>query len=87
MPKLKKGSIMGRYFPTDKEFDAGYWCVKNNIHISPLKKNYKDPLWYIEIIINGKKNRSPEAFGPVIVWQKLYEYALYYYNKYKNKDK
>ena len=74
---------MGYYLPTDEEFNAGYWCVKNNIHISPLKKSYADPLWYIEIIIKGKKNKSPEAFGPVVVWKKLYEYACYYYNKYK----
>jgi hypothetical protein len=86
MPKLKKQNIMGKYIPTNKELDAAEWCIKNNIHISPLKKNYKDQLWYIDIIINGKSSKSPETFGPSIIWQKLYEYASYYYNKYRNEN-
>lgn len=74
---------MGRYYATSIELDAAEWCIKNNIHISPIKKSYLESLWYIEIIIKGKKNKSPEAFGPIVVWQKLYEYASYYYDKYK----
>jgi len=86
MPKLKKSSIMGKYYPTSQELDAAFWCIKNNIHISPLKKNYNEAKWYIEIIINGNSNKSPETFGPIVIWQKLYEYASYYYNKYKNEN-
>ena len=41
---------------------------------------------YIDIIINSKSSKSPETFGTSIIWQKLYEYASYYYNKYKNEN-
>jgi len=81
MPKLKKKSIMGKYYATYDEMNAAMWCVKNNIKVSPLKKSYTEDVWYIEIAINGKTHKSPEAYGKVFVWEKMYEFYLYYYNK------
>jgi hypothetical protein len=82
MPKLKKGSIMGKYYATDEEIDAAMWCIKNNIKISPLKKSFAEDRWYIEITLNGKTHRSPESYGKTVVWEKMYEFYLYYYNLY-----
>lgn len=82
MPKLKKGSTMGRYYAADDEMDAAMWCIKNNIKISPLKKSFSEDRWYIEITLNGKTHRSPESYGKTAVWEKMYEYYLYYYNRY-----
>ena len=42
MPKLKKESIMGRYYASNDEINAAMWCVKNNIKVSPLKKSYTE---------------------------------------------
>jgi len=85
MPKLKKGSIMGKYYPTDDEMNAAMWCVKNKIKISPLKKSFAEDMWYIEITLNGKTHRSPESYGKTVVWEKMYEFYLYYYNRYIKK--
>ena len=82
MPKLKKGSIMGRYYATDDEMNAAMWCVKNNIKISPLKKSFTEDRWYIEITLNGKTHKSPESYGKTVVWEKMYEFYLHYYNRY-----
>lgn len=81
MPKLKKESIMGRYYASNDEINAAMWCVKNNIKVSPLKKSYTEDVWYIEITINGKTHKSPGAYGKLVVWEKMYEFYLYYYNK------
>ena len=74
---------MGQYVQTDEELEAYSWCIKNGIHISPLAKDETN--WFIEITINNKTNRSPETYKKVVIWEKLFEYYLYYYEKYKNK--
>ena len=38
-----------------------------------------------DIQINNKKHRSPQTYGSVAIWIKMYEYYKYYYNKYANK--
>ena len=74
---------MGQYIYSDEEFEAYSWCIKNGIRISPIAKDETN--WFIEITINNKTNRSPETYKKVVVWEKLFEYYLYYYGKYKNK--
>ena len=83
MFRKSKPIKMGYYLATNREFDAAEWCLKNKIYINPLQVKHGVPLWYIEIEINDKKTKSKEQFKPVEVWQKKYEYCLYYYNKYK----
>jgi len=80
----KKNSIeMGDYVPKTEEYDAMRWCINNNIKISP--KALSTIKWSIIIDIKGKINESPEAFGKVVIWQKIFEYYKYYYKKYENK--
>ena len=74
---------MGKYDAKPEEIKARDWCWKNNIRISPWCVEY-GTAWKIDIIINNKSFKSPEAFGKGIIWQKMYEYYKYYYDKYEN---
>ena len=38
-----------------------------------------------DIKINNKTHRSPEPYGSITIWIKLYEYYKYYYNKYAHR--
>jgi hypothetical protein len=82
MPRIKKNK-MGNYMPTTEEMVAYRWCVNNGIYISPFANG--EGAWYIEIKLNNKVSRSPDAYGGVTIWIKLYEFYKYYYNKYANK--
>jgi len=57
------------------------WCVRNNIAIAANAKN--NSAWHIDITQNGKTTTSPESFGKNEIWQKIFEYSKYYYDKYK----
>lgn len=74
----------GKYNRTEEEFEAYRWCINNGIIIWPETK--LDTEWRIEIRINGKTSKSPEKYKAVEVWKKMYEYYLYYYKKYGNKE-
>ena len=78
MPRKK--DVMGQYMPTIQETEAYRWCINNGIYISPFANG--EGAWYVDITINGKTNRSPEVYGKVTIWIKLYEFYKYYYNKY-----
>ena len=83
MGSIENKKVMGYYLPTNRELDAAEWCLKNKIYINPLQVKNGVSLWYIEIEINNKKTKSKEQFKTVEVWQKKYEYCLYYYNKHR----
>ena len=74
---------MGQYMPTIAETEAYRWCINNGIYISPFANG--EGAWYVDITINGKNNRSPEFYGKVTIWIKVFEFYKYYYNKYANK--
>ncbi len=74
---------MGQYMPTTVETEAYRWCINNGIYISPFANG--EGAWYVDITINGKNNRSPEFYGKVTIWIKVFEFYKYYYNKYANK--
>ena len=74
---------MGYYMPTTEETAAYRWCINNGIYISPFANG--EGAWYIEIKLNNKVSRSPDVYGGVTIWIKLYEFYKYYYNKYANK--
>jgi hypothetical protein len=77
---------MGHYSPTHMENSATLWCIENNISVCPLCAGYNRAEWYVEIIINGKSKKSPETYGNIKIWEKTYEYRLYYYNKFLNRS-
>ncbi len=74
---------MGNYMPTTEEMVAYQWCINNGIFISPFANG--EGVWYIEIKMNNKTNRSPLTYGPISIWIKIYEFYKYYYNKYAQK--
>jgi hypothetical protein len=84
--KKQKKSLMGTYTNTDRQGEAWRWCIKNNIKIVPQPKSRGNPEeWHILIDINNKKNLSPETYKAGEIWQKLYEYCEYYYDKYRKR--
>jgi len=74
---------MGNYLPDEQEEKARFWCLKNNIYISPIA--IKEATWTIVIENKGNKNTDPKTYNKNHIWQKVYEYYKYYYNKYENK--
>ncbi len=79
--KNKKGPRMGDYMPTDEEVKAYVWCVNNHIKISPKAIPQKNE-WKVDIQQHSNKvHTSKEAWGPKEIWQQIYTYYEYYYNK------
>ena len=69
--------------PTILEMEAYRWCINNGIYISPFcKENYVS--WYVDIKINGKVNRSPKYYDSREIWEVIFNYYKYYYEKYAN---
>lgn len=69
--------------PFDDDYWIAYrWCLKNNIRISPRAK--ANNAWFIEIENHGKIHTSPETYGKTEIWNKIFEYCKYYFNKYNN---
>ena len=81
MAKKKGAMDMGKYISSEEDLRAYSWCINNNIYISPWCKDNSS--WYIDIVINGNSNKSPEAYKKNEIWKKLYEYYRYYYDKYR----
>ena len=77
---VKKTVVSYTYTPSD--FKAYQWCVNNGIYISPFcKENFA--WWYIDIEINNKKNRSPYVYVKDQIWQEIWKFYKYYYEKYE----
>jgi len=72
---------MGSYSPTEEEFEARLWCIRNKIYISPFAK--EPGSWYIDITINNKVNRSPHIYVKDMIWENIYKFYKYYYDKHK----
>ena len=79
----KKRINMGQYQPTFKDFKHMQWCINNGIKISPTAFSTYE--WYIDIEIKNKKNRSPRVYHKVEVWEEIFNYYKYYYDKHANK--
>ena len=80
--KAKKGQIkMGEPGHNEKDWEAYRWCVTNNIAIAPHAKSTTE--WYVSIRNKDKTNISPEAYEKTIIWQKIFEYCKYYYDKHR----
>ena len=71
---------MGQYMATSQERKHMQWCINNGIKISPFAHNTYE--WYIDIDINNKKNKSPQVYTKKDLWEQIFNYYKYYYNKY-----
>jgi len=65
---------------TSQERKHMQWCINNGIKISPFARNTYE--WYIDIDINNKKNKSPQVYTKKDLWEQIFNYYKYYYNKY-----
>ena len=78
----KKGKInMGSYTPEYDEFKAYRWCINNGIYIAP--KAITEARWSIVITNKNNVNEDPNSYTKADIWQKIYEYYKYYYNKHE----
>ena len=69
---------------TTKEMKVVGWCLSNNILISCIP-NWKQRgiNWLIDIKINKNTHRDPAKYEDEEVFNKIYEYYKYYYDKHK----
>jgi hypothetical protein len=79
----RKMEIMGTHVPTLIEQEHRRWCINKDIKISPSAASAG--VWYIDIAIRNKINRSPKLYDKKDVWIELYKFYKYYYEKYKDK--
>ena len=80
--KAKKGQInMGEPGHDIKDWEAYRWCVRNKIAISP--RAYSTTQWYIDINNKDKTHTSPDTYGKTEIWNKIFEYCKYYYDKHR----
>ena len=80
--KAKKGQVnMGTTTMDPKLWEAYRWCVRNNIAISPKAKS--TTAWYVDIKNKGKTHTSPETYGKTEIWEKIFEYCKFYYDKHR----
>jgi hypothetical protein len=68
-----------------EEMKAVGWCLSNNIFISCIP-NWKEKgiNWFIDIKINKTTHRDPATYEDEEVFNKIYEYYKYYYDKHRN---
>ena len=81
---VKRNKETSSYLATPEELKAYSWCINNGIYISPFCKE-NGVSWYIDIEANNKKNRSPETYSKRELWQTIFKFYKYYYNKYEQK--
>ena len=77
---------MGTYTPSIEESKASIWCHDNDICITPRAIKWGEKVWVVDIVKGKYPNRkllgTSDAYGPGTIWEKVFEYKLYYYKKY-----
>jgi hypothetical protein len=88
--RKKKPSPMDFYNPNKEDLLAHHYCVRNNIRISmvPQQQGMAPETFKVSISIgdNYKKiNLSPNTYSAKEIYNAIFEFEKYYYNKYHNK--
>ena len=68
----------------NKENTEAYrWCIKHGVKIYsvPCGKGFNNKTCWIEVNANGRKQRSPNTYGPTELWPKVMELYKFYYDK------
>ena len=76
---------MGTYNATEQDTEAYIWCIRNKIYIAP--KAITEARWSITIENNGRTYEDPNHYIKGLIWEKIYEYYRYYYEKQLSKRK
>ena len=82
--KKRKGKSATARTWMPEEMKAVGWCLSNNIFISCIP-NWKEKgiNWFIDIKINKNIHRDPTTYEDEEVFNKIYEYYKYYYDKHR----
>ena len=71
---------MGTYVASELELKAYRWCIRNKIYIAP--KAINETRWSVVITNNGRTHEDPSHYIKGLIWEKIYEYYKYYYEKH-----
>ena len=74
---------MGESGYNKDDWEAWRWCIRNEIAIAPRAKTSSD--WYVTITNKGRTNESPLTYEKTEIWEKIFEYCRYYYEKHKHR--
>ena len=86
----KKKIWMPDYTPTDFEQEAYMWGINEGIIISPMGIKANESEWHVGISSHWtpkEVTKSPVTYDKNEIWQKVFEYYIYYYEKHLNKKK
>ena len=76
---------MGTYNTTEQDLKAYRWCIRNKIYIAPIA--ITEARWSITIENNGRTYEDPNHYIKGLIWEKIYEYYRYYYEKHISQRK
>ena len=79
------GRKPGAHTYTPQDIKHIIWCIKKGIKIAviPNWEGSSDE-WKIELNIKKKIHLDPAIYKADEAYKKMYEYAKYYYDKYRN---
>ena len=70
---------------TPEDMKRIIWCIKKGIKIAVIPHwEGKNDEWRVELNINKKIHLDPKIYEADEAHVKMYEYAKYYYEKYRN---
>tara|TARA_R100000734_G_C3259046_1_gene58281 strand:+ start:62 stop:280 length:219 start_codon:yes stop_codon:yes gene_type:complete len=69
------------FCPTPDHYTAFNWCINNDIFIYPIPTGKK---FYLVAKINGTERSSFKEYTKQVYEEKIWEYYLYLYKKYKD---
>ena len=83
--KKLRGRSPGFLTYTKQDIKHIIWCLKKGIKIAVIPNwDGGSDEWKIELNINKKIHTDPKVYKDKEALAKMYEYAKYYYDKYKN---
>ena len=83
--KKLRGRSPGFLTYTNQDIKRIIWCIKKGIKIAVIPNwDGGSDEWRIELNINKKIHLDPKIYKDKEALAKMYEYAKYYYDKYKN---
>ena len=83
--KKLRGRSPGFLTYTNQDIKRIIWCIKKGIKIAVIPNwDGGSDEWRIELNINKKIHLDPKVYKDKEALAKMYEYAKYYYEKYRN---
>ena len=83
--KKLRGRSPGFLTYTNQDIKRIIWCIKKGIKIAVIPNwDGGSDEWRIELNINKKIHLDPKVYKDKEALAKMYEYAKYYYDKYRN---